>query len=269
MMMNTMYGGGYGSYGSYGGYGAPGQYPGMDPYSMGMGGPPMGMPPMGMPPMGMPQGGFAPAGGGEYQRTLQDSYTGGVSFGNGGGLLGGLRPNEGFGLDFNRNGRYDRGRDGVLVFDTNRDGRYDQKDVQRTNDIMKAAGGNMDFNNDGKVSFGERIKGAVLKAKFRQMDMNRDGRLDSNEIAQGGGRVWMDQNRNGQVNLGETSSPFNVPSNGRFGPTERLDYASPFSSHTSSNGMGGYGPFGGGGYPGCGCGGGGGYGYGQPNGGYY
>ena len=128
--------------------------------------------------------------------------------------------------------------------------------------MMKAAGGNMDFNNDGKVSFGERIKGAMLKAQYRRMDTNRDGRLDTNEIARGGGRVWTDQDRNGQVGFGETSSPFNVPSNGRFGPTERLDYASPFSSHTSSNGM--YGPFGGGGYPGCGCNGGGGFGYGQP-----
>lgn len=248
----------YGFGGMGGGY--PGQYPGMDPFGMGMG--PMG--PMGG---GMPQmGGFPPMGGGEYQRTLGDSFTGGVRFGSG-GFMGGfsVQPNEGYGLDFNRNGRYDRGRDGVLVFDTNRDGKYDKKDVQQSNDLMQAASGNFDFNRDGKVSFAERIRGNVLRAKFQQMDTNRDGRLDTQEMARGGGRVWMDQNRDGQVNGGETSSVFNMPSNGRFGPTERLDFVDPTrqTSHTSNNGM--HGPFGGGGYPGCGCGRG--HGYGLPGGG--
>jgi hypothetical protein len=243
----------------YGGYG--GGYPGMNPFSMGMGQMPMG----GMPPMG----GFGPTGpmgGGEYQQTLGDSFTGGISMGRGGfgGLLGPFsKPqlNEGYGLDFNRNGRYDRGQDGVLVFDTNRDGRYDQKDVQGSNDMMQAASGNFDFNRDGKVSMGERMRGAVLRAKFQKLDTNRDGRLDSHEIARGGGRVWMDQDRNGKVGPGETSSVFNIPANGRFGPTERLDFVDPMArtSHTSTNGM--HGPFGGGGYPGgCSCG----AGYGQP-----
>lgn len=247
--MSTMMIPGYNntSYGSYGPYS--GGHPGM-------GGPGMNLPGMGGPGMGYP----GIPGGGEYNQTLQDSHTGGARIG-GGGFFGGfqVQPNEGYGLDFNRNGRYDRGRDGVLVFDTNRDGRYDRKDVQSTNDMMKASTGNFDFNNDGKIGFGERIKGSMLKRQFAQLDRNRDGRLTSDEISQGGGRVWMDQDRNGKVGFGETSSVYNVPANGRFGPTERLDYVDPFrqTSHTTDNPSWQNPGFNGGGYPGCGCGGGG------------
>lgn len=228
-------GGGYGNYG--GGYGSYGARPAVHHFPT------------------------PPGNGGEYQRTLQDSFTGGVNFG-GGGLFG-IQRNEGFGLDFNGNGRYDRGQDGVLTFDLNRDGKYDAKDARATNDMMKAATGNFDFNDDGKVSFAERIKGQALRQRFQQLDGNRDGRLDTNEMAQGGGRVWMDRDRDGRVDGGETHSVFNVPS-GRFGSPERLDFVDPFrqTSHTSGNGFQ-HGPFGGGGYPGCGCQGGG-FGYGQP-----
>jgi hypothetical protein len=159
---------------------------------------------------------------------MVDSYTG-----NGFAPIG----SQGYGLDFNGNGRYDRGRDGVLVFDMNRDGRMDTSDVQSTNDLMKAAAGDFDFNKDGRVSMAERMRGAVLRHKFQQLDRNRDGRLSSQEIARGGGGVWMDSDRNGMIGRGEMNSVFNVPANGRFGPRERLDFVDPFrqNSHTSNN----------------------------------
>lgn len=238
--MNSM-NGGYGNFGGYGNYGNYGGGHGAQPAVHR----------------------FPPAGHGfpEQQQTLQDSFTGGLNL-NGGGIFG-IGRNEGFGLDLNKNGRYDRGQDGVLVFDTNRDGKYDRKDVQSTNDMMKASTGNFDFNDDGKVSLAERLKGNALRQRFQQLDANRDGRLETNEISRGGGRVWVDGDRDGRLDRGETHSASNMPT-GRFGGSERLDYVDPFNqtSQTSSNNVFGHGPFGGGGYPGCGCGGG--FGYGSP-----
>ncbi|MEW6283159.1 MAG: hypothetical protein AB1758_31400, partial [Candidatus Eremiobacterota bacterium] len=66
---------------------------------------------------------------------------------------------DGYGLDLNNNGRYDRGQDGVLAFDLNRDGKLSGKEIEESRDRLKAFGGNYDFNNDGKVNFCERARG--------------------------------------------------------------------------------------------------------------
>jgi hypothetical protein len=102
------------------------------------------------------------------KNNISDAHVGGGNIGWRGGIFGhfGYQPNEGYALDQNRNGRYDRGRDGVLVFDTNRDGKYDKKDVQNTNNMMQLGRGNYDFNNDGRVSFAERIQGAWHRARY-------------------------------------------------------------------------------------------------------
>ena len=225
------YGGGYGSYGGYGGgYGSIG-FP--NPWSNS---------------------------GPGYQGNISDARVGGGHLDWRGGIFGrlGWKPNEGYAIDQNRNGQYDRGRDGVLVFDTNRDGKYDKKDVQNTNNMMQSVTGNYDFNNDGRVSLGERLQGAQHQARYRQLDTNRDGVLSAQEMAAGGGRVWTDHNRNGGVSNNELHSVYNIPNANGWGPSQRLDYVNPYtqSSHTSNNwGWNPPGPWGGpfgGGYPGGG-----------------
>jgi EF hand len=148
----------------------------------------------------------------------------------------GPKNNNGYVIDLNNNGRYDRGRDGVLVFDTNRDGKYDQRDVSNTNDMMKAAAGNYDFNNDGRVSCCERRRGMFLRQRFARLDQNRDGRLDTREISQGGGKVWIDKSRGGGISQDELHSPYNLPGRWFGEGSRRLDSVDPrWGSQTSRN----------------------------------
>ena len=153
----------------------------------------------------------------------------------------------GYVLDFNRNGRYDKGRDGVLAFDVNRDGRIDRKDINNTARMMQSATGNFDFDKDGRVSFFERIQGRSLQNRYRSLDRNRDGSLSAWEINNGGGKVWIDRSRGGGVGRNELHSVYNLPNSRGWGPSQRLDSVNPFyrTSHTSNN-------FWSGGW-GCGC----------------
>lgn len=153
---------------------------------------------------------------------------------------------NGYVLDSNHNGKYDRGRDGVLVFDLNRDGRYDQRDVSNTNDLMKAAAGDYDFNNDGCVSQGERIRGAFLRQQYQQLDRNRDGRLDTHEISAGGGKVWVDRSREGGIGRDELHSPYNIPGRWFGEGSKRLDYVDPVWGNGTSRNTPWWNPFAGG-----------------------
>ena len=160
---------------------------------------------------------------------------------------------SGYVLDTNRNGRYDKGRDAVLAFDMNGDGRITRKDINNTNNMMKAATGNYDMNGDGRVTLFERIRGNSLRHRYSRLDRNRDGRLSAHEIHNGGGKAWIDSSRGGGVGRNELHSVFNMPNSRGYGPSQRLDGINPFSrtSHTSNNYRGG-GDFYGGGW-GCGC----------------
>lgn len=172
---------------------------------------------------------------------MEDTFTGGIHFQSNGPFA---RPTvmqtQGYGLDFNGNGRYESGADGVLLFDTNRNGRYDQSDVETTNKMMKAAKGDFDFNNDGKISMGERMQGAMLQRRFQQLDRNRDGNLSADEMQQGGGSVWKDRNSDGHINQGETHSVFNIPHWHGQMPNQRLDTLNPGQGFGMAVGNGTY-----------------------------
>jgi len=121
---------------------------------------------------------------------------------------------RGYAVDLNNNGRYDRGQDGVLGMDLNHDGRVDNREIEQTNQRMKAFGGNYDLNGDGKVNFCERIQGRQMQQEMQGYDRNHDGRLDTNEFASAGGRVLIDHNRDGQFGRGEQYSPYSFPTPG-------------------------------------------------------
>lgn len=197
-------------------------------------------------------GGFRPPG--QYHQTSEDIRVGGGShFWRERGHFFGNSGTDGYGINLNQRPGHQRGQDGVLVF-PNPNGTYDRRAVQNSNDMMKAATGNYDFNNDGRTDLLERLRGRSLGNQYRQLDSDRDGRLSAHEIAAGGGQVWVDRSRDGRVNHHEMHSPFAVPTNDAWGNrgTSRLDFVDPHcrTAHTTPNR-----PWFGGGYPqGCGCG---------------
>lgn len=176
--------------------------------------------------------GCFPGRGQQHHRTGADMHVGWRNNWWGGG-----HSVKGYGIDLNGDGRFNRGKDGVLVFDFNRDGKYSDNEISRSNDLMKAFRGDFDFNGDGRVCRGERARGRCLQRQARAMDKNRNGRLEANEISAAGGGVWIDKDKDGKFDCGERRSVYNLP--GRFGEWggRRLDYVDPFSgsARTSRN----------------------------------
>ena len=191
---------------------------------------------------------------GQFHQASEDIYTGGGSHPwRRRGRFFGRRGTRGFGVNLNQRPGHQRGQDGVLVFPDSK-GRYNKRAVQNTNDMMKAARGNYDFNGDGRVDRLEGARGRGLRHKYRSIDRNRDGRLDAGEMSRAGGKVWVDKSRGGGVGRKELHSVYRVPTKDAWGRrgTSRLDFVDPFSrtAHTSPNR-----PWNFGGYPrGCGCG---------------
>lgn len=147
----------------------------------------------------------------------------------------GTQQTQGYGLDLNRSGRYEAGRDGVLAFDLNRDGRVSPQEIQRSNQMLNAAGGNLDQNGDGRVTPCERIQGRQMQNQVGRMDQNGDGRLSNWELQNAGARVLVDSNRDGQSQPWEQHSVNNFPTPG-FG-RGRLNGIDPFfgTNNVTSN----------------------------------
>lgn len=149
---------------------------------------------------------------------------------------------QGYGIDSNRNGRFDRGADGVIVFDTNHDGKYNAKDVQKSHDMMRAAAADVDFNQDGIIDASEKAHSAALRKEYRKVDKDGDGRLSAEEINKAGGKMWFDKDQNGQVHKSEMHSVYKMPNPNPLGGSQCLDYIDPFSgaSRTRDNGNWGW-----------------------------
>ena len=141
---------------------------------------------------------------------------------------------KGYGLDLDGDGRFTRGKDGVLAFDFDHDGKLSDAELERSNNMLKAYGGDYDTNGDGKVSWIERLVGQRNAADVRRMDKDGDGRLSSWELDQAGGQVWVDRDRDGRVDRGENHSVYDLP--GGWGG-RRLNFVDPHcnTSQTSPN----------------------------------
>lgn len=173
--------------------------------------------------------GFAPTPSGHHFE-LNSVETGSQHYGYKSGFMGpgfGWMKTEGYAIDLNRNGRYDKGRDGVLAFDFNRNGRFDPEEVQLTNDMVRARRGDLDMDNSGALSLVDAQRRAVALRTFMQVDTNRDGRLSASEISANRGGVWMDSDGNGISSPWEQHSVYRIP-NG-LGRTQQLSTVDPFA----------------------------------------
>ncbi|MBI2263811.1 MAG: hypothetical protein HYU64_01350 [Armatimonadetes bacterium] len=143
-----------------------------------------------------------------------------------------IEPVKGYGIDLNNNGEYDRGKDGVLGYDFDHDGKISKDEVERTNQMMKAAAGEEDLNGDGIVTQKEKEQAAYLRGRYDGLDRNGDGKLQKEEMEQGGMKVWRDTNGDGQIGQDELYNPSNLDHNGisgLFNPGRSLDEVDPHS----------------------------------------
>lgn len=124
---------------------------------------------------------------------------------------------QGYAVDVNGNGRYDRGADAVVVVDGNGDGRISEPEAQGSANIMKSMTNNFDFDNDGKVADHEATYGNALRQHFyNRVDSNRDGRVTAQEMERGGVSLWVDRNADGAISEGEGQSISQLPGGGRL-----------------------------------------------------
>jgi len=136
---------------------------------------------------------------------------------------------KGYGIDLDGNGQYDKGTDGVLVFDYNKDGKLSDKEIKKSREMLKSMDGDYDFDGDGKVSFSEKMRGRNLQKLSKKYDKNGDGRLDGDELQQGNAKVWIDRNKDGRADGNEAYDPKNIPTPWGRGS---IDYVDPRFNQT-------------------------------------
>jgi Ca2+-binding EF-hand superfamily protein len=127
------------------------------------------------------------------------------------------RENQGYGVDLNDNGHYDRGQDAIIGFDSNHDGKIDQREVEHTNNILSAyGGGSADTDGDGVVSAKEKLQNASYRAQYAALDKDHDGKLSNSELKAAGAQAWVDSDKDGRIDKGETQDISKIKTNGEF-----------------------------------------------------
>ena len=129
---------------------------------------------------------------------------------------------KGFGVDLDGDGQFNSGKDGYLQL--NLGGRSDRENISRTNDMLKAFGGNFDLDGDGVINRSESQQARQYRQQAEQMDFNRDGVLSRFELQSAGAKVV----RHG---LGPTDAPFteqvNLPGFGQSQPPYQPPFTQP------------------------------------------
>lgn len=93
-----------------------------------------------------------------------------------------VKDGRGYGLDLDSNGRFDRGRDGVLAFDFDKNGSVSSNEVRDSRAALDAFSGNQDGNGDGNVTSEEAAQSQRLAGLVAKFDANGDGKLNNAEL---------------------------------------------------------------------------------------
>jgi len=142
---------------------------------------------------------------------------------------------NGYGIDLDQDGKYTKGKDGIIAFDKNKDGNIDFGEIEESKNILKVMGGDFDLNGDGKLGFSEMMNSFKYMMQGFKMDKNHDGRLSQNELKAANAKVFIDKNKDGQVDKGELRDPGNL--NGTrnlYGSSkDSISYIDPWSNRTA------------------------------------
>ncbi|MFN8612064.1 MAG: hypothetical protein U0931_31255 [Vulcanimicrobiota bacterium] len=136
--------------------------------------------------------------------------------------LGGFVPSlpaDGFVLDTNGNGKYERGADPVLAFDLNHDNKIDNSEVARSNAILNSV-------NQPTLPNGQPNQ---AYAQARELGLT-GGPLSADQLANAGARVVTDTGSGGDHQW-STSSVYNFPlGNGQRGSLDSINPAGGFAT---------------------------------------
>lgn len=97
--------------------------------------------------------------------------------------------NQGYVVDMNGNGQYNRGQDAIIGLDFDGDGNLSQNEMSRSRAM---------FGNWGES----------------QYDRNHDGKISNEELNEAGGRSWVDKNRDGKIDSNEVGTVNDFTTNG-------------------------------------------------------
>ena len=140
---------------------------------------------------------------------------------------------HGYGVDLNHNGQYDKGQDAILGMDFDKDGKIDNQEVERTNNLLSAWGGDSDFNHDGKVDKTEQLKGAFYSIQGQKYDTDHDGKLSNDELNASGTQAWVDRDKNGRIDEGETGSVDKIKTGNKLLPNDSKIFEVDPRAHTA------------------------------------